>query len=84
MDSLNELANREPPPELPAARERAKLRRAFGVTQAEIAKALGVTRQSVISWERGSTEPAGKTRQQYAELLRTWQSRAEAQERNRP
>jgi DNA-binding XRE family transcriptional regulator len=84
MSSINDLANREPPPALPAVRLRAKLRKTFGVTQSEVAESLGVSRQTVISWERGTTEPAGVTREKYAELLRTWQSRAEAQERKRP
>lgn len=79
--SITDLANREPPESLPAPRIRARLRKAFGVTQSELAEALGISRQTVIAWEKGSQEPAGEKREQYAQLLRTWQHRAESPER---
>jgi DNA-binding transcriptional regulator YiaG len=79
MAEFNDLANRQPPAMLPAPRIRKKLRETFKVTQLELARALGVSRQTVIAWEGGAQEPGGEARERYAELLRTWQSRAKAQ-----
>ncbi len=38
-----------------------RLRRARGMTQLELAEALGVTRQSVYKWERGVSYPEAMT-----------------------
>ena len=73
--SMADLISREPVPRLPPARERAKLRNAFGITQAEAASVLEVTRQTFNSWERGNSEPTGANRVRYAELLCKWQER---------
>lgn len=70
--SVSELVSREPVPELPKPRERVRLRKRFGVTQAQLAGALKVTRQTVISWEAGDSEPAGERRQEYAAILSAW------------
>lgn len=73
--SISDLIGREPVPRLPPASERAKLRKAFGVTQAEAASALKVTRQTFNSWERGNSEPTGGNRVMYAELLSKWREK---------
>lgn len=57
-------------PELPPPAERARLRKAQGLTQARVADALGVTPGAVGSWEKGRYDPRGVVREQYAELLR--------------
>lgn len=71
MTNISDLTNREPITALPVAAERSRLRKAFGITQAQLAAALGVARQTVISWEKGS-EPGGKTRDDYAAVLFAW------------
>jgi DNA-binding transcriptional regulator YiaG len=74
--NICDLINRDPVPSLPCPETRAALRRAFGITQIALAKALGVSRQTVRAWEKGEKEPAGDNRQRYSELLRAWQDRA--------
>ncbi|MFF3562471.1 telomere-associated protein Tap [Streptomyces sp. NPDC002574] len=54
---------------LPEPAERSRLRTAYGLTQAEIAEALQVTRTTVAGWEAGRSEPQGATRAAYAKLL---------------
>ncbi|WP_138899777.1 helix-turn-helix transcriptional regulator, partial [Streptomyces chryseus] len=54
---------------LPEPAERARLRTDYGLTQAEIAAALDVTRTTVAGWEAGRSEPQGVTRAAYAKLL---------------
>jgi DNA-binding XRE family transcriptional regulator len=66
-----DIVNREPIPELPPAAERARLRKRRGVTQKELAETIGVSRQTVVSWERGS-EPTMPHREEYARILRAW------------
>lgn len=58
------------PDQLPAPTERVRLRMAQGLTQAQVATALGVTPGAVGSWEKGRYEPRGDVRAQYVELLR--------------
>lgn len=65
-DVVGDLAVRRPPP--PAvARE---IRRAAGVTQAELAAIVGVTRVTVARWERGTRRPHGPKAAAYAVALR--------------
>ena len=54
-----------PPPEV-----RRALRRAAGVPMQDIAEIVGVTRQAVSLWERGSREPRDANLASYAQVLR--------------
>jgi len=54
---------------LPAPPERARLRRAHGLTLEQVAKALDVRRATVANWEAGDTEPRPPKREAYARLL---------------
>ncbi|PWI43030.1 helix-turn-helix transcriptional regulator [Streptomyces sp. ICBB 8177] len=55
--------------DLPAPAERKRLREAAGLSQAQIAKALGARREAVGNWETGKTEPRPPKRAAYARLL---------------
>ncbi|MFG3610364.1 helix-turn-helix transcriptional regulator [Streptomyces sp. NPDC047928] len=55
---------------LPPPRVRQQLRRAGGLTQAELAEALGVQRVAVARWEAGLTQPHRNNRLKYAAFLR--------------
>lgn len=55
---------------LPPPEERAHLRKTAGLTQQEIADALGVTRSTVAQWERGARNPSGPHLDGYLEALR--------------
>lgn len=72
MPDIRELTEREPIPSLPEPRERRRLRLAFGITQAKLASVLGVTRQMIIAYEKGASEPAGDKREEYAAILAAW------------
>jgi DNA-binding XRE family transcriptional regulator len=48
----------EPYPRGPLASEIRRARRRAGMSQAELASALGVRQSSVSQWERGATEPS--------------------------
>lgn len=54
---------------LPDPAERARLRQAGNLSQAEVAEALGVHRIQVSKWESGRSEPRQPHRQVYARLL---------------
>ncbi|OQQ20365.1 RNA polymerase subunit sigma-24 [Streptomyces sp. M41(2017)] len=54
---------------LPAPKERRRLREARGLTQAELASRLGVSRSTVRSWETGRTTPRGRKLEAYVRLL---------------
>ncbi|WP_407555095.1 helix-turn-helix transcriptional regulator [Streptomyces sp. Pv4-95] len=54
---------------LPEPAQRARLRTDYGLSQAEVAEALGVARNTVAGWESGRSEPQGATRAAYAKLL---------------
>jgi transcriptional regulator with XRE-family HTH domain len=60
---------------LPEPAERTRLRTLFGVTQAELAAELKVTRKTVWSWEYGISNPTGRKRAAYADILATWAGR---------
>ncbi|MFF3489026.1 helix-turn-helix transcriptional regulator [Streptomyces sp. NPDC002701] len=54
---------------LPGPGERARLRLAANLTQAEVAEAVGVNRVQVARWETGRAEPRQPHRWLYAQLL---------------
>lgn len=54
---------------LPSPKERRRLREAKSLSQAEIAARVGVTRETVRSWESGRSKPRGRKRDIYAKLL---------------
>src|ERR1700759_4058399 len=62
----------EEEPQLPTPAERARLRQAAGITQARMAKALGVTEQTVKNWENGRSEPKEPRLSAYRRLLDGW------------
>ncbi|WP_346094397.1 helix-turn-helix domain-containing protein [Streptomyces olivaceiscleroticus] len=66
MDAIDALLAR---PDLPPPAIRAALRRADGLTQAEAAKAIGVTRVAYQRWETGQAEPHARHRARYLRLL---------------
>ncbi|MFI6338614.1 helix-turn-helix domain-containing protein [Streptomyces sp. NPDC050535] len=54
---------------LPSPKERRRLREAKSLSQAEVAARVGVTRETVRSWETGRTTPRGRKRAAYLRLL---------------
>ncbi|MEU6840473.1 hypothetical protein ABZ930_01195 [Streptomyces sp. NPDC046716] len=54
---------------LPAPGERASLRRAWRLTEEQVAEAFGVTAATVRSWEAGRSAPRGLRRAAYAAFL---------------
>ncbi|MFJ2170380.1 helix-turn-helix transcriptional regulator [Streptomyces griseofuscus] len=55
---------------LPSPRVRQQLRVAAGLTQEEVAHAIGVKRVAVARWEAGLTKPHRSNRLKYAHFLR--------------
>ncbi|MFB8775828.1 helix-turn-helix domain-containing protein [Streptomyces broussonetiae] len=54
---------------LPPPKERRRLREAAGLTQAQLATRVGVSRATVRTWETGRTTPHGRKREAYAKQL---------------
>ncbi|MFZ4282498.1 helix-turn-helix transcriptional regulator [Streptomyces rhizosphaericola] len=54
---------------LPPPRVRARLRLAAGLTQKDVADAVGVQRLAVVRWELGQSHPRRPHRDAYAHLL---------------
>ncbi|MFJ4732538.1 telomere-associated protein Tap [Streptomyces sp. NPDC088770] len=54
---------------LPPPRERARLRKAAGLSTAQIADALGCPAEDIAAWESGTQEPLAVRRAAYARLL---------------
>jgi DNA-binding XRE family transcriptional regulator len=79
---VTDIDQRPPVPSLPEPAERLRLRELYGVTQTEVAKHIGVTRQAIYNWEHGLYEPTGDNRVKYAGLLATWQ-RTETSQKSR-
>ncbi|NED15304.1 helix-turn-helix transcriptional regulator, partial [Streptomyces sp. SID9124] len=66
VDALLEQIAQDP---LPPPAERKRLREAAGLSQDQVAKALGSRRESVGNWESGRSEPRPPKRAAYARLL---------------
>ncbi|WP_030889940.1 MULTISPECIES: helix-turn-helix transcriptional regulator [unclassified Streptomyces] len=58
------------PEALPSPHVRAKLRLAAGLTQQDVADAVGVKRVAVTRWELGQTSPRRPHRENYLRLLK--------------
>lgn len=56
---------------LPDPAIRRLARESAGLTQAELASVLGVSRPAVTRWENGTREPRDDKRVAYAQVLRT-------------
>ncbi|WP_164836082.1 helix-turn-helix transcriptional regulator, partial [Actinacidiphila soli] len=67
FDAVDALIAGQSP--LPPPEERVRLRKAHGLSQEQVAKALEVRRPTVVSWESGRTEPRPPQREAYARLL---------------
>lgn len=65
VDAL--LASR---PVLPPPAERARLRRAHGLSQQDVADAVGIRKATLVDWEKGRSAPRPPQREVYAHLLR--------------
>ncbi|MFG3179970.1 helix-turn-helix transcriptional regulator [[Kitasatospora] papulosa] len=55
---------------LPTLKVRQQLRLTAGLTQAEVAEAIGVKRLAVAQWEAGRAQPHRGNRRAYAHFLR--------------
>jgi HTH-type transcriptional regulator/antitoxin MqsA len=60
------------PDELPPPEVRARLRKADGLTQEEVASVFGVTRVAFNRWEVGAARPRRRHLEAYVHLLRGW------------
>ncbi|MGH4034254.1 helix-turn-helix domain-containing protein [Actinomycetota bacterium Odt1-20B] len=60
---------KSPPSPLPPPKERRRLRESASLSQADLATKVGVTRETVRSWESGRTNPRGRKRETYTRLL---------------
>ena len=56
--------------DLPEPAERRSLRESAGLSQQEIADAVGVTRAAVSHWETGTRSPRGEVRDRYVSAIR--------------
>ena len=52
----------------------ATLRRGFGLSLSDIARDVGVARQTVWAWEHGRTLPSGENAERYLDVLRGLES----------
>lgn len=77
VDAL--LDRRTQPTDLPEPAERKRLREQYGVSQAQVAAALDVTRGAVAGWESGRWDPKGDTRDKYRYMLNEMRKRLEAE-----
>jgi DNA-binding transcriptional regulator YiaG len=55
--------------ELPSPAARRALRTAAGVSQEDVARAIGVTRQCISWWEAGGRTPSGENLTRYVAAL---------------
>lgn len=70
LDAVEALLAR--PEVLPAPELRARLRKASGLTQDEVAEVFGVTRVAFHRWETGQATPYRRRREAYGRLLAGW------------
>ena len=71
FDAVDALLSR-PADVLPPPAVRARLRKASGLTQEEVAEAFGVHRMAFLRWENGHSMPHRKNRAAYLRLLAGW------------
>ena len=69
METSELLARAKAASRLPTPSRRRSIREAAGVTQAELAAALGVSKPALERWERGDARPRGRHAAAYAALL---------------
>ncbi|MET8685582.1 helix-turn-helix transcriptional regulator [Streptomyces sp. NPDC004732] len=81
IDAL--LAASGPEVELPPAEERRALRDALSLSQAQVARAIGVSPATVGGWESGR-EPTGGIREKYAYFLEAARTRLTPQPESQP
>ncbi|MEF9905891.1 helix-turn-helix domain-containing protein [Streptomyces sp. P9-A2] len=62
---------RSPATPLPPPEERRRLRESHSLTQAQLARRVGVSRETVRAWESGRTSPRGRKGDTYLKLLTT-------------
>ncbi|MGA5508887.1 helix-turn-helix domain-containing protein [Streptomyces umbrinus] len=70
LDAVDALLAR--PDLLPSPEVRARLRKADGLTQKEVAGVFGVTRVAFNRWEVGAAKPHPRHLEAYVRLLRGW------------
>lgn len=70
LDAVDALLAR--PDTMPPPKVRARLRKADGLTQEEVAEVFGVTRVAFHRWETGTAKPHRRRLEAYARLLRGW------------
>jgi transcriptional regulator with XRE-family HTH domain len=70
MTNVDDLLERTRNRRLPDPDIRRLLRTRSGLTQAEIANAIGVQRPTVSRWESGLRTPRGRHADAYSQLLR--------------
>jgi DNA-binding transcriptional regulator YiaG len=69
FSAVDALLEQVPSDDLPPPAERKRLREAAGLSQTQIASALGTRREAVGNWEAGRTEPRPPQRAAYTRLL---------------
>lgn len=67
VDALLARPDTMPPPDV-----RARLRKADGLTQEEVAEVFGVTRVAFHRWETGLAKPRRRHLEAYVRLLNGW------------
>lgn len=69
MTTLDQLVARAQARRLPDTATRRLIRESAGVSQDELAEALGVTRPTLTRWESGKRRPRGAAADRYAAAL---------------
>ncbi|MGW0573028.1 helix-turn-helix domain-containing protein [Streptomyces tauricus] len=71
INAVEALVTR-PQQELPPPEVRARLRKADGLTQEDVAIVFGVTRVAFNRWEVGAAKPRRRHLEAYTHLLKRW------------